>query len=137
MSKILVVDDNPDILEAVQLILETQGYSVMTAEKSDEAVKSIQENKFDLIILDVLLSGGDGRTICKEIKQDLGKRVPVLMMSAHPSAEATIKNYGADAFIPKPFSVDKILKLVKTLLENYNDEIPEYMKYNRGKEYRN
>lgn len=117
MKKILVVDDDPDILEVVNLVLTTEGYAAEGTTKGDDAYHKISENKPDLIVLDVLLSGNDGRTICKSLKQDdTTKNIPVIMMSAHPNAKESVKACGADSFIPKPFSVDDLLNTVSTYI---------------------
>lgn len=106
MKKILVVDDDADILEAVQLILDTGGYASEGITKGDETYQKIKEYQPDLIILDVLLSGNDGRMICKNLKRAKEtNHIPIIMMSAHPSAHESVKECGADAFLAKPFSI--------------------------------
>ncbi len=118
-KKILVVDDDQDILDAIQFTLESSGYDVKTTEKGEYA-ENLHDNNGGLpvlIILDVLLSGKDGRTICKKLKsQKDTKHIPIIMISAHPDAEKSVKEVGADAFLAKPFDVDKLLALV----EKYN-----------------
>ena len=116
---ILVVDDDPDILDAVRFLLEDEGFRVQTSEKGDyaESLRDGNGGLPDLIILDVLLSGKDGRTICKRLKsQDETKHVPILMFSAHPDAERSVREVGADAFIAKPFSIVDLLDTVERLL---------------------
>jgi DNA-binding response OmpR family regulator len=65
MKKVLVIDDDPDILEAVQLVLESGGFDSQASTKGEETYTKVHSYQPDLIILDVLLSGNDGRTICK------------------------------------------------------------------------
>ena len=114
MKKVLVIDDDPDILEAVQMVLASGGYESDSTTKGDETSQLIQEFTPDLIILDVLLSGNDGRQICKSLKHDTKTReIPVLMMSAHPTAKDSVRECGADSFIEKPFSVTGLLGEVK------------------------
>lgn len=117
---ILVVDDDPDILEAIRFILEDEGYSVQTSEKGDyaESLRGGNGELPALIVLDVLLSGKDGRAICKKLKsQDGTRHIPIVMISAHPNAERTVKDVGADAFVAKPFSVDTLLGTIARLLD--------------------
>ena len=117
---VLVVDDDPDILDAVRFLLEEEGYRVQTSEKGEyaESLRDGNGGLPDLIILDVLLSGKDGRTICKALKsQDETKHVPIVMFSAHPDAERSVKEVGADAFIGKPFSVLDLLNTVERLIK--------------------
>ena len=108
--KILVVDDEPDILEFLQELLELEGYSVTTTKKSDYLETLSNGEMPDLILLDVFLSGKDGREIVKHLKsQQETRHIPVLMFSAHPSAEETALAAGADAFLAKPFEIDELL----------------------------
>src|SRR5207237_4477471 len=100
--KILVIDDDPDILDALQLTLEDAGYQVTITEKAEYA-ENLRDTTTaslpDIIILDVLLSGKDGRLICQKLKsQEDTRRIPILMISAHPSAKHSVKAVGADAF---------------------------------------
>jgi DNA-binding response OmpR family regulator len=113
MKKVLIIDDDPDILDAVQLILSSGGYDSESSTKGDKTCQFVRDYKPDLIILDVLLSGNDGRKICRTLKSDLiTTSIPIIMISAHPSAEASSKACGADSFIPKPFSVADLLNEV-------------------------
>lgn len=119
MKKILVIDDDPDILEAVQLVLSTGGYDSDATTKGDETCQRVRDYNPDLIILDVLLSGNDGRKICKTLKADSRtKQIPIIMISAHPTAKDSVKECGADAFVAKPFSVDELLSKVEKLVGN-------------------
>ena len=117
MSKILVVDDDPDILSVMEILLSMKGFQVEVTARGDNTFSKIESFHPDLILLDVLISGHDGRTICKEIKENEELRhIPVLMLSAHPGAAATISDYGADGFISKPFDVDKLLREINDQL---------------------
>ncbi len=114
MKKILVVDDDPDILEAVQLVLSSAGYDSRTTLSGENIYTDIHDYNPDLIILDVLLSGSDGREICKKLKNDpKTKHLPIIMISAHPSASDSVKECRADSFVAKPFSVAGLLDEVK------------------------
>ena len=118
MKKVLVIDDDPDILEAVQMVLSSDGYESEGTTKGEETFEYVQNHKPDLIILDVLLSGNDGRNICKALKQDKStQHIPVIMISAHPTARESTKECGADSFISKPFSVSGLLAEVGKFIE--------------------
>ncbi len=109
-KKILVVDDEPDILEFLQDLLEGEGYTVSITDKAEYVEKLEAGGLPDLILIDVLLSGNDGRKIVKHLKsQEATRHVPVIMFSAHPSAEETVKVAGADDFVAKPFELDEVL----------------------------
>jgi DNA-binding response OmpR family regulator len=110
MIKILVVDDDESILDAVSMILEDSGYKVGTLLKGGETYSKVEKFKPDLILLDVLISGNDGRHICKNLKQDLKtKNIPIVMISAHPSAKHGSKECGAEDFLSKPFESSELL----------------------------
>jgi DNA-binding response OmpR family regulator len=114
-KKILVVDDDPDILDALQFMLEDAGYEVKTSEKGEYAENLHDSNGGlpDVIILDVLLSGKDGRLICQKLKsQEETKRIPIIMISAHPNAKKSVSAVGADDFMAKPFDMDDLLATI-------------------------
>ena len=114
-KKILVVDDDPDILDALQMLLEFAGYDVKTSEKGEYAENLHDTNGGlpDLIILDVLLSGKDGRLICQKLKSQRDtKHIPIIMISAHPNAKQSVSAVGANDFIAKPFDMDEFLAMV-------------------------
>lgn len=119
MNKILVIDDDEGILSAFELVLTEAGYEVATLEKNGEFVKQqINKNRPNLIILDVLLSGSDGRHICKELKNSAATRqIPIIMVSAHPDAKKTSLDAGADEFLAKPFEIDHLLELVERYIK--------------------
>ena len=111
-KKILVVDDDPDILDALRFMLEDSGYEVKTSEKGEYAENLHDTNGGlpDVIILDVLLSGKDGRLICQKLKsQEETQRIPIIMISAHPNAKQSVSAVGADDFMAKPFDMDELL----------------------------
>jgi DNA-binding response OmpR family regulator len=116
MQQILVIDDDPDILDALQCVLEDAGYSVMTCKDGGHAESLADETSLPkLIILDVLLSGKDGREICRNLKRnERTKRIPIVMISAQPSAQKSVLASGADKFIPKPFDITNILETVSS-----------------------
>jgi DNA-binding response OmpR family regulator len=117
MKRILVVDDEPDILEFLYVILHEEGYEVVTRERGDFLEHLDTSALPHLILLDVLLSGKDGREIVKELKSGPETRqIPVIMFSAHPSAEKTARLAGADDFLEKPFHIDILLEKIARLL---------------------
>ena len=112
-QKILVVDDDESILEVIQIVLEGEGYFVQ-ASLNGECFQTITENLPHLILLDVLLSGEDGREICKRLKSDAQTaRVPIIMLTAHSDASKLADTSGADDFLEKPFDVDVLIEIVE------------------------
>ncbi len=120
MKKILVVDDDEGIVEVVQIVLEGEGYMVQTS--MDGAIfqqLNEQQNLPGLILLDVLLSGEDGREICKWIKnEEKIKHIPVVMLSAHSDANKIADTSGADDFLEKPFDIDVLIAIVQKHLSH-------------------
>lgn len=117
--KILVVDDDPDILSVMEILLSMKGFEVEVTARGDNTFSKLESFQPNLILLDVLISGHDGRAICKEIKDEPQyANIPVLMLSAHPGAAATISDYGADGFISKPFDVENLLKKINEQLQD-------------------
>jgi CheY-like chemotaxis protein len=117
-KKLLVVDDEADILEFLKVILEDEGYTVVTTDKDDYLEKLQDDTLPDLILLDLLLSGKDGREIVKYLKMnEKTNHIPIIMFSAHPSAREITKQAGADDFVAKPFEIDLFLKKVAKYLK--------------------
>ena len=119
MEQILVIDDDPDILDALKCVLEDAGYSVKTCIDGDHAehLSDDSTKQPKLIILDVLLSGKDGREICRKLKRNpRTKQIPIVMISAHPAAKKSVIESGANKFIPKPFDIGILLSIVSTAL---------------------
>jgi DNA-binding response OmpR family regulator len=117
-KRIIIVDDEPDILEFLRIILEEEGYEVVTSEKGEFLEQLHNDRLPHLFLVDVLLSGKDGRTIVKHLKsQPETMHIPVVMFSAHPSANETALLAGADDFLAKPFAVDELLAKIAHFLE--------------------
>lgn len=118
MTKILIIDDDPDVRTVMNISLKKHGYEVETASRRDEAMEKLEIFQPSVVLLDVLLSGSDGRNICREIKdREQTKNIPVIMVSAHPGAAENISIYGADEFIGKPFNMDTLLMKVNKVLK--------------------
>ena len=115
---ILVVDDDPDILLMLQALLEDEGYQVRVAKSGSLVDRLPTLDLPDLIVLDMLMSGSDGRDIARRLKQQQEtQRIPILMLSAHPSAEQEARAAGADDFLAKPFELEVLLTKVMQALE--------------------
>ncbi len=119
MKKILIVDDEPDIIEILQFMLEANGYECITATDGEEGLKLAKEASPDLIILDVMMPKMNGYKISRLLKFDAKyKDIPILMLTAR--AQDTDKligeETGANEYITKPFQVDYVLKKVKSYL---------------------
>jgi len=117
-SKILVLDDDPDICTMIKMVLDYHGYEAMDAETEEKANAILGSTAVDLIIMDMLLSGADGSDICKKLKEDAKTAsIPVLMFSAHPNARKICMAAGADDFIAKPFEMNELLEKINSYIE--------------------
>lgn len=116
-KRILIVEDDPDILLVLSAMLEDAGYAVTATDTGDTLLDLHEGDLPDMILLDMLLSGHDGREIVTHLKARAAtERIPILMLSAHPAAEAGAREAGADDFLAKPFEMDVLLAKVARLL---------------------
>ncbi|MBC7935507.1 MAG: response regulator [Rhizobacter sp.] len=107
---ILIIDDNKDLLMMLTAMLKTKGYIISVSENPENVKGLIKEINPDIILMDMLLSGADGRELCKEIKADTAiATIPLLMLSAYPQAVNDCMAAGADGFIEKPFDMKSLL----------------------------
>lgn len=117
--RILVVDDEPDVLELVVYHLEKEAYRVDVADTGDKALKMARENLPSLLVLDLMLPGINGLEICRLLKRDPKTRdIPILMLTARAAEENRIKGLelGAHDYVTKPFSPRELVLRIKNLL---------------------
>ena len=117
--KVLLVDDEPDLVQMVSLRLKAAGYEVTTALDGQQALDRVKESKPDLMILDLMLPKLDGYKVCRLLKFDeRTKEIPVLIFTAR-AQEQDIKlatECGADAYLTKPFEAKTLLEKLQDLL---------------------
>ena len=112
MKKVLVVDDDQNILDAVKFILTSCGFEVHTHSTGYNVPEVVLDCQPDLILLDIRLPGKSGTEICKELKE-LHCTVPIILFSAHAQQANFLDMFGADAFMSKPFDVRDLINTVK------------------------
>ncbi len=121
MHKILIIDDEKDICFLISEILKDEKFITISALNSDEAIKQFNENKPDLIILDVWLSNSklDGIELLKEFKS-MDNKIPIIIISGHGTVDLAVKSIknGAYDFLEKPFNSDKLVILTKRAIES-------------------
>jgi DNA-binding response OmpR family regulator len=117
MSLLLVVDDDPHILELVTHFLTAAGHEVVQAATGHGALEEAAKRTFDLAVLDVLLPGIDGREVCRRLRRD--GQVPVLMLTALGELHHKLQGFdaGADDYLAKPFEPAELVVRVKALLK--------------------
>ncbi len=118
VMRILVVDDEPDLAEAVGRALRREGYAVDIAGTAHGALELIGVNEYDLITLDLTLPDGDGREICRTIRRQTGHQPRVLMLTARDQIDERVAGLddGADDYLVKPFALPELFARVRTLL---------------------
>lgn len=125
-KRILVVDDEIYIVHILEFSLTMEGYQVLTAADGEEAMRLIEQERPDLVVLDIMMPKMDGYEVCRRLRQDEQlKGIPVILLSAKGRAvdrEVGLQA-GADDYITKPFSPRKLLEKIRDLLDR--DELPK------------
>jgi len=124
LSKILVVDDEASIVDSVATVLRYEGFAVDVASSGREALTKVQDELFDLIILDVMLPDTDGLEVTRRLRFD-GLDVPVLFLTAKGEVEDKVEglSVGGDDYVTKPFSLIELVARVKAILRRR--QVPE------------
>ena len=118
-KRIIVVDDEPDIVRTMEIFLKSENFDVITAKDGIEALDKIKKEMPDLIILDIMLPKLNGYTICRMLKFDAKyKKIPILIFTARAQEidQMKAKEVCADAYITKPFRSEVLLEKIKQLL---------------------
>lgn len=127
-GRILVVDDEADILEVLKYNLSREGYDVDTAATGEEGLKKLRRSTPNLIILDLMLPGLDGLEICKMLKDPSSKtaHIPVVMLTAKGEESDVVSGLeiGADDYIVKPFSPNVLLARIKSVMRRAKGAVP-------------
>ena len=110
--KILIADDDPGIIDSLTLVLAEQGHLIDTV-SNGKVLTKVEKNKPDIILLDILMSGENGRDICKLIKSnDSTKNIPVIIISANRYGEKVAQEAGAEDFLAKPFEITDLMERI-------------------------
>ncbi|GAY75584.1 two-component response regulator SA14-24 [Sporolactobacillus inulinus] len=124
-NKILVVDDEQPIADILQFNLEKEGYEVVCAYDGEEALKKVEEENPDMILLDVMLPVKDGMEVCREVRKT--HNMPIIMLTAKDSEIDKVLGLemGADDYVTKPFSNRELIARVKANLRRHKQEDTE------------
>ena len=110
---ILLVDDDPDLVEILRILLEDRGYSVRCARNGREALESVAEERPAVILLDMLMPVMDGWRCAREVRARYGRGVPIVVVTAAESARARANTVGSvDEVLAKPFDIGELLRIV-------------------------
>jgi DNA-binding response OmpR family regulator len=125
LKKIFIADDDKDILQIMHLMLQTKSYQVKTTSNAMNIFDQVEDLP-DLILLDIWMSGVDGREICSQLKKnELTKNIPVVFISANSNIKNIAEQYHADDYIAKPFEMEYFLNKINELLTR--DRQTEYI----------
>ena len=129
MSKILVVDDEPTIVELIEESLHIEGYDTNRAYSGEEALEQLAKDPPDLVLLDLMLPGMDGYEVCRQMQKDVRlSQIPVIMLTAKSAVADKVAGYqkGADDYITKPFDTEELLVRVRAQLHHlYHEQISD------------
>lgn len=117
--KILVVEDDPDARKIISLVLKLDGFITMTASNGSEALRYIESDVPDLILLDVIMPDMDGYEVCERIRSNaLTAHVPVVMLSGRSDEESIAQGYaaGANDYVAKPIKPSSLTRRLRTLI---------------------
>ena len=120
-NRILLIDDEPDILYVVSMVLHSEGFEVETAESGEEGLKKIATNSFHAVVCDLLMPGMDGIDVIKALRSQ-NRFIPVIFLSGHADGKDKIQmmNFGAVELIQKP-AVEKVGPALNKLLSTHDD----------------
>ena len=115
-SRILVVEDDPRLAATLERVLQAEGHDVETASDGNEALRRARERSIDLVVLDVMLPGLDGISVCKRLRAT--SAIPILMLTALGGTEQRVRGLdsGADDYLVKPFAYEELLARTRALL---------------------
>lgn len=121
MAKILVIEDEFNIAKGIELNLQLSGHDVVIASRGDQGLDMFKEQKFDLLVLDLMLPGVIGEKILAEVRKS-DEKFPVLIISAKDEAKSKIEcfNLGTDDYLSKPFNIEEFLLRIERLLKRAN-----------------
>ncbi len=124
--RVLVVDDEPNIVNLVRMSLRFHGFDVVTAASGGEALRAVAATRPDLIVLDVMLPDTDGFEVCRRLRARPDTDVPVIFLTARhgPADKVTGLTYGGDDYVTKPFSVDELVARVRAVLRRAHRGAP-------------
>lgn len=130
MRKVLIIEDNPSMVRALEDNFALKGFAVTVARDGQAGLKSALENEADLIILDIMLPQVNGLEICSQVRQN-GIKTPIIMLTAKDTEEDIITglNLGADDYVTKPFSIKELLARTEALLRRSGQPESEFCKF--------
>ena len=121
MKTIIIIEDEKKIRRFLQLELEHEGYSVITAEDGEEGLNKVKNNHYDIVLLDLMLPKLSGEEVCKEIREV--SEIPIIILTAKDQTlnKVELLDMGADDYLTKPFAIEELLARIRVALRNKKD----------------
>jgi DNA-binding response OmpR family regulator len=117
MNKVLLIDDDLDLLEVLSSALAYFGFEVKTSSYTDDILSLVTVYQPDLVIIDYIMEGVNGGEMCSAIKKkESTKNIPVIILSAYEKVIKSLGNYGCDMFISKPFDMQDLIKKIRQVI---------------------
>ncbi|HZU06610.1 MAG TPA: response regulator transcription factor [Chloroflexota bacterium] len=128
-ADLLVVDDDPKITNMLRRALRAEGYEVRTANDGSEGLARVRERQPDLVVLDILMPGLDGLTVCRRLREE--SDVPILILTAKDETADRVQGLdsGADDYLVKPFALDELLARIRALLRRRELREPRVLRF--------
>jgi DNA-binding response OmpR family regulator len=125
MDRILIVDDDKDLLEVVKTLLDRKGFEVAIHSDIENLTDIVRGFKPQLVLLDVFLNGVDGLEVCRRLKlSPYFRNIPVVIFSSYPRiGETAIYEFGADDFIAKPFEINELVRKIHNVLSKKHESV--------------
>jgi len=135
MKTILLVEDDPNLADGLMMNLEAEGYQAVHIDNGSNVINEFERGNFDLILMDIMLPGVDGLTLCKQIRTS-GSKIPILFISARSETDEKIEGLlaGGDDYITKPFDVSELLARIQGIFRRQAwlgtaEEVEEVFKF--------
>ncbi|MCL2489598.1 MAG: MtrAB system response regulator MtrA [Propionibacteriaceae bacterium] len=121
---VLVVDDDVALAEMLQIVLRQEGFETVWCGRGDRAVEAFRRHRPDVVLLDIMLPGGDGVEVCRTIRAESG--VPIVMLTARSDTQDVVRGLeaGADDYVSKPFKVQELVARLRTRLRRLEADVP-------------
>jgi two-component system, OmpR family, response regulator len=129
MTKILIVDDDPHIRELLKVLLQNEGYVIYEADDGLKALRFLEADKVDMVILDIMMPNMDGWELCQEVRKQYD--LPMLMLTAKGETMQKVKGFelGTDDYLVKPFEPQELLVRVKAVLKRYRIAVSQTVQF--------
>ncbi len=126
-SRILIVEDEPEIRELIRFVLQPKDFTVDEADNALDARKLLDQNRYDLILMDWMLPGRSGLDLTRELKHNAPRSTPIIMLTAKSDESDKVRGLdsGADDYITKPFSTKELIARINAVIRRSSDEVTQ------------